>query len=193
MTSSIGPIALLGTSADPPTFGHQALLKGLLTIFPKVVTWASDNPMKTHVASLENRLALLNTLVTAIANPQLQVIQNLSSPWTITTLEKASALWPDEELVFVIGSDLVMQIPNWENPKAFMKKARIGIAPRKGWPLTKLHLETLKALGGEIDILPLQIPCSASSTVRQHPKISEIPDSILPMVIEQNLYGLNNK
>ena len=89
MTPSIGTIALLGTSADPPTCGHQALLKGLLKLFPKVVTWASDNPLKQHGESLENRHALLNALVEAISNPKLQLIQELSSPWTITTLERA--------------------------------------------------------------------------------------------------------
>ena len=39
-------LALLGTSSDPPTKGHQCLLEGLLARFDKVATWASDNPMK---------------------------------------------------------------------------------------------------------------------------------------------------
>ena len=193
VTSPLGPIALLGTSADPPTYGHQALLQELLKIFPKVVTWASDNPMKRHEASLKHRHALLNRLVEAIANPQLLLIQDLSSPRTITTLEKASKIWPGEELVFVIGSDLASQIPKWENPEAVMKKARIGIAPRAGWPLKKKHLNNLKSLGGRIDLLPLQIPESSSSNVRNNIKLSQIPESILSMMLEENLYGLGKK
>ena len=55
MKKQIGPIALLGTSADPPTLGHQALLIGLLSLFPQVITWASNNPVKIHSASLEER------------------------------------------------------------------------------------------------------------------------------------------
>ncbi len=190
MITKSKPIALLGTSADPPTHGHEALLKGLLKIFPKVVTWASDNPIKTHGASLEHRHELLKALVEAIANPRLQLIQGLSSPWTIRTLEKANQIWPKEPLIFVIGSDLAGQIPTWENPKALMQKARIGIAIREGWPLQKEQLNSLKSLGGEIDLLPLQIPASASSQVRQDPKICQIPKSILSIVLEQKLYGL---
>ncbi len=193
MTHPSGPIALLGTSADPPTYGHEALLTGLLTIFPKVVTWASDNPTKSHGESLHNRHALLNALVNAIANPRLKIIQDLSSPWTITTLEKAVEIWPEEELVFVIGSDLAEQIPSWEKPKAVLRMARIGIAPRAGWPLNKKHLSTLQSLGGRIDVLPLQIPSSASSQIRLNPKLSEIPDSVLPVVLEQNLYGVRER
>ena len=193
MKHSLGPIALLGTSADPPTYGHQALLTGLLTIFPKVVTWASDNPTKSHVESLRNRHALLNALVNAIAHPHLQLIQDLSSPWTITTLEKAVEIWPEEELVFVIGSDLAKQIPNWENPKAILNMARIGITLREGWPLEKEHISNLQSLGGKIDLLPLNIPSSASSQIRREPKLSEMPDSILPVVLEHKLYGIRHK
>ncbi|WP_320666969.1 nicotinate-nucleotide adenylyltransferase [Prochlorococcus sp. MIT 1307] len=193
MSRFLGTIALLGTSADPPTYGHQALLKGLLKIFPKVITWASDNPMKKHGASLQSRHALLNALVNEIANPNLQLNQDLSSPRTIKTLDKASKIWPTNELVFVIGSDLVGQISSWENPKALMQKARIGIAPREGWPIQTEHLKSLKSLGGRVDLLPLQIPAAASSQVRLNPTTSQIPDTVLSMVLEQNLYGLRSK
>ena len=53
------PIALLGTSSDPPTKGHQCLLEGLLARFDRVATWASDNPMKQHAADLSMRRDLL--------------------------------------------------------------------------------------------------------------------------------------
>ena len=89
-----GPVALFGTSADPPTRGHQALLEGLLQLYPTVATWASDNPLKQHGAPLEQRAALLGQLVAAIGNPRLRHRQALSSPWAITTLERAAACWP---------------------------------------------------------------------------------------------------
>ncbi len=79
-------IALLGTSADPPTLGHQALLEGLLDHFQRVATWASDNPLKRHDASLDLRSELLQALVMAIDNPRISIDQTLSSPYTFTTL-----------------------------------------------------------------------------------------------------------
>ena len=89
MKTQLSQIALFGTSADPPTNGHLALLKGLLEIFPMVITWASDNPIKIHGASLDKRYELLNTLVQDISNPNLKLVQELSSPWTIETLKRA--------------------------------------------------------------------------------------------------------
>ena len=90
---TMAEIALLGTSADPPTCGHQALLEGLLLHFSRVATWASDNPMKRHDADLPQRHELLRALVTAIADSRLELAQDLSSPFAITTLERARRRW----------------------------------------------------------------------------------------------------
>ncbi len=184
-------LALLGTSADPPTNGHRALLEGLSKLFPRVITWASDNPLKVHSASLLQRQELLEILVEDLNVPHLEINQSLSSPWAIKTLEKAEELWPNAELILVVGSDLTHQIPRWVKSKDILKKARLGIAPREGWPVNELDLSKLKALGGEITVLPLNIPESASSSIRNETKITHIPTAILPTLIKENLYGLS--
>ncbi len=185
-------IALLGTSADPPTLGHQALLESLLVHFQRVATWASDNPMKRHDACLELRRELLQTLVKAIDNPRVSIVQTLSSPYTITTLERAAHLWPDHELYFVVGSDLAAQIPHWKQSELWLKRCRLGVVPRKGWPLEPKHLEQLRHLGAEITVLPLQIPETASSSIRKTIAIDQIPKPLLPLLLQHNLYGLQD-
>ena len=190
MKKKVSKIALFGTSADPPTIGHHALLIGLLNIFPKVVTWASDNPIKNHQVSLKKRIQLLKVVVKTINNPSLELVQEISSPWTITSLERAKTKWPNEELVFVIGSDLTSEIPSWFKAKSLLKKARIAIAPRKGCPIDSKAVQKLKELGGKIDLLSIEIPSSSSSGVRQHSLKSDIPSSLLPLICKENLYGI---
>ncbi|AKN61115.1 nicotinate-nucleotide adenylyltransferase [Synechococcus sp. WH 8020] len=185
-------IALLGTSADPPTLGHQALLEGLLNHFQRVATWASDNPMKRHDACLELRSELLQTLVKAIDNPRVDINQTLSSPYTITTLERASRLWPHHDLCFVVGSDLAAQIPHWKHSDLWLKRCRLGVVPRKGWPLQHDHLERLRHLGARITVLPLQIPETASSSIRETSTADQIPKPLWPLVLQHNLYGLQD-
>ncbi len=192
MNSHKGPIALLGTSADPPTCGHEALLKGLLTLFPHVATWASDNPKKQHKQSLKTRHDLLNSLVKAINNPRLELVQELSSPWSVDTLEKATRKWPRTKFIFVIGSDLAKEVPSWANAQSLLKKTSLGIAPREGWPMNQKDLDQLKSLGGTIYVLPLKIPSSSSSSIQAKPLITQIPSSILPILKNQKLYGLSN-
>ena len=189
MKSKINSIALFGTSADPPTLGHQALLSELTKIFPKVITWASDNPDKMHKIPLVKRTELLRILVKKISHPKLELVQELSSPRTIHTLKKALKLWPEASFSFVIGSDLANQIPNWLNAKSILNKAKIAIASRDGWPIKNEQLEEIKRLGGEVELLPFTIPGSSSSNFRDKPQKDLVPSELIPTLLEENLYG----
>jgi nicotinate-nucleotide adenylyltransferase len=187
-------IALFGTSADPPTTGHRALLEGLLQLYPKVVTWASDNPLKRHAAPLAARQALLEALVAAIGEPRLQVVQELSSPWAVETLERARRLWPGCEPVFVVGSDLLPQMPRWRSAQELLEGLHVAVAPRRGWPLAASDLVRLERLGARVEVLSLEIPATASSAVRQRlaagPDPALLPDELWPVLLQHNLYGL---
>nr|WP_254933895.1 MULTISPECIES: nicotinate-nucleotide adenylyltransferase [unclassified Cyanobium] len=186
-------VALFGTSADPPTYGHQALLEGLLATYPVVATWASDNPLKAHGAPLAQRAALLAVLVDSIGNPRLQMVQELSSPWAIETLQRARQRWPQAGLVFVVGSDLAGQIPRWKQASALLQGCRLAIAPRAGWPFTCEQRQALEAIGGQVIELALTIPATASSRVRQQHDPSQIPPALQPTLLQHNLYGLQGQ
>ena len=190
MKAKTNTIALFGTSADPPTLGHEALLNELTKIFPKVITWASDNPDKTHQIPLLKRTQLLRILVQKISHPKLELVQELSSPRTIHTLKKAFQLWPEASFSFVIGSDLAAQVPKWLNAKSVLSKAAIAITMRDGWPISDNQLDEIKNLGGEIDLLPFNIPESSSSKFRERPQEVLVPQELVPLLIEENLYGL---
>ena len=190
MKAKINSIALFGTSADPPTLGHEALLGELTNIFPKVITWASDNPDKKHQIPLLKRTQLLRILVNKISHPKLELVQELSSPRTINTLKKAFQLWPEASFSFVIGSDLAVQVPKWLNAMSILNKATIAIAMRDGWPISDSQLEDIKNLGGEIDLLPFNIPESSSSKFREKPQEVLVPKELVPLLLEENLYGI---
>ena len=190
MKAKINSIALFGTSADPPTLGHEALLSELIKIFPKVVTWASDNPDKNHHIPLLKRTQLLRILVKKISHPKLELVQELSSPRTIHTLKKAFQLWPEASFSFVIGSDLTVQVPKWFNASSILDQAKIAIAIRDGWPINDKHLEEIKKLGGKIELLPFNIPQSSSSKFRERPQEVLVPPELVPLLLEENLYGL---
>ncbi len=191
-TISYRSIALLGTSADPPTNGHQALLIGLCKLFPKVLTWASNNPGKKHEHSLNQRIELLNALVEKLSLPNLELKQSLSHKWAIKTLEKASYYWPKKDLVLVIGSDLVKDIPTWFESKEIFKKSQIGIVPRKGWPLDDNELQNIKNMGCKSILLPLTVPKTASSDIKQKQVFSQVPKTILKIIREKKLYGVTD-
>jgi nicotinate-nucleotide adenylyltransferase len=184
------PVALFGTSADPPTHGHRALLEGLLRHYPHVATWASDNPLKRHTAPLPLRMALLQALVEGIGDPRLSLVQELSSPWAMQTLERARERWPQRQPVFVIGSDLIGQVPRWRSAEQWLPGCRLAIAPRQGWPVQARDLERLRQLGARTELLDLQVPASASSGVRARPDPAQVPAELLPLLRRHDPYGL---
>lgn len=195
MNEPAGPaasVALFGTSADPPTLGHRTLLEGLTDHYPQVRTWASDNPFKTHGAPLAVRASLLEALVEGLEKPGLRLDQSLSSPRAVETLERARQQWPDAELVFVVGSDLLPQIQRWYAADEILHRCRLAVVPRLGWPLDSLQIDQLNRRGGQVEVLPLEIPAAASSTIRRHPDPQLVPSELWPVLLEQNLYGLRS-
>ena len=187
---SFPQIALLGTSADPPTIGHKALLIFLSNYFSKLAIWASDNPMKNHSASLSVRVELLSALVEEISDSRIELVQDLSSPYALASIKKAYRFWPNSELVFVIGSDLAGQIPKWKDYKQIFNYCRLAIVPRQGWPIQNHILDQMRNLGGKLDILNCTVLASASSKLRKSPTPEYVPMSVWPLLIKHNLYGL---
>ena len=74
-------IALFGTSADPPTIGHEKILKELSKIYAFTISYVSNNPKKTHKEKISIRSHLLKTLIEDLDDPKILFDQSLSSKW----------------------------------------------------------------------------------------------------------------
>ena len=186
-------LALLGTSADPPTEGHRALLAGLAEHYGQVVTWASDNPLKQHGAPLAVRAQLLEALVQDLADPRIRHRQALSSPRALDTVTRAAELWPGHALVFVVGGDLAAQVPSWYRAAELLQHCRLAVVPRQGFPLDPKALATIEALGGQIELVHLPVPATASSAIRRHPSPEQVPAALWAELVKHNLYGLGQE
>jgi nicotinate-nucleotide adenylyltransferase len=96
--------------------------------------------------------------------------------------------------VFVVGSELLPQIPHWRQAEALLANVQLAVAPRQGWPLHEADLERLRLAGARIQLLPLEIPATASRLVREapggHPDPSLVPDELWPLLCRHGLYGL---
>ena len=189
-------VSLFGTSADPPTIGHYSILAGLCQRYPTVVTWASNNPFKHHGAPLAVRQGLLETVVGDLARQlrpghTLQVRQDFSSSRAIDSVNAARACFPMARLLFVVGVDLLPQIPRWAAADELLQRCCVAVIPRVGWESPVADIATLRAVGAEVECLPLQVPVVASSQVRHHPDPGLVPDILLPQLVSRGLYGFS--
>ena len=162
-------IALFGTSADPPTIGHGAILQYLSQNFDYVAVWAAENPFKPQQTPLEQRHQMLHLLIDdqTIDRSRLQIHPELSHRRTWHTLEKAQHDWPEAGFTLVIGADLVPQISRWYRAKELLNAVKLLVVPRQGYHLQEAALQSIRDLGTDITIGQITPPKVASSEYRK--------------------------
>jgi nicotinate-nucleotide adenylyltransferase len=183
-------IALFGTSADPPTIGHQAILAWLSYRFDGVAVWASDNPFKAHQTPLAHRMAMLKLLIDDLqrSRPTVQLCPDLSQPRTIHTLAIAKRRWSDAQFTLVVGSDLIIQMPTWYQIEDLLQEVNLLVVPRPGYPLSEVALEPLRQRGAKAAIADLMGPDTSSTAYRTHKETDGLTSSIQDYIHREHLY-----
>jgi nicotinate-nucleotide adenylyltransferase len=184
-------IALFGTSADPPTAGHQIILEWLSSRFDLVAAWAAENPFKSHQAALKHRVEMLGLLIEDIRFPchNIYLEQDLSSLRSLETLEKAKQRWGNQvDYTLVVGSDLLQQLPKWYRIQELLQQVELLVVPRPGYIIDETSLSGVKHLGAKIAIASL-IGLDVSSTAyREHGNIQALIPSVADYIQQQHLY-----
>ncbi|MBD2189850.1 nicotinate-nucleotide adenylyltransferase [Pseudanabaena mucicola] len=186
-------IALFGTSADPPSIGHQQILQWLDNHYDRVLVWVSDNPFKTHQASLCDRLKMMELTIAAIEPPAhtITIHPELSHPRTIHTVEQAKQILPDANFTLVIGGDLVPQLPTWYRAQDLLSQVHLLVVPRQGVSIAAADIERLERMGTEIAIAPesTSIPNVSSSDYRNNGNSSVIIPTVAAYIQRESLYA----
>ncbi|MBH8577363.1 nicotinate-nucleotide adenylyltransferase [Nostocaceae cyanobacterium CENA369] len=184
-------IALFGTSADPPTAGHQEILRWLSERYDWVAVWAADNPFKSHQTSLEHRAAMLRLLIANMDAPlhNIAVEQELSSWKTLETVAKAKVQWrEDAEYTLVVGSDLLNQLPRWYRVEDLLQQVQLLVVPRPGYAIDESSLEAVQKLGGKIAIASLTGLDVSSTAYRERGDTEALTPSIIAYIHREHLY-----
>ncbi len=184
-------IALFGTSADPPTTGHEIIIKELARKYSLVITYASNNPSKEHQENLFDRSLLLKTLIEDVNDSRIIFDEEISSPWAIKTIKKCKAKYQIKKLDFVIGSDLLEEMFSWKNINELLNQAKLFIIPREDFPINIQHLDSITKLKGIFEIASFKIPKISSSMIRSNLNYSFLPKSLISIIKTKNLYTGN--
>ena len=186
-------IALFGTSADPPTVGHQTILHWLAQHYDRVVVWASDNPFKQHQTPLIDRMAMLDLAIADLnlAGNNINLHPELSDRRTLITVHKAREKWGKEvEFTLVIGSDILGQITSWYRVRELLEKVKVLIIPRLGYGIEERDLAALEKVGGRFAIATLNAPKVSSSSYRLEKDRNLITPGVNNYIWQKNLYNV---
>lgn len=182
-------IALFGTSADPPTIGHQSILRWLSDNYDQVAVWAADNPFKEHGASLQQRSEMLKLLIADLNRDNVRVDERLSDRRTLKAVQVAREIWGEAaELHLVIGSDLASQITRWYRAKDLLQEVTLLIFPRKGYPLPPEAIKQLNAFKSNWQEADYKPPSVSSSEYRVQGRSSAVIQAIAEYTQANDLY-----
>ena len=183
-------IALFGTSADPPTVGHQAILRWLARHYDRVIVWASDNPFKQHQTPLSDRTQMLNLAIEDLEahHHNISLHPELSDRRSLVSVNKAREKWGKAEFSLVIGSDILPQITSWYRIEELLQQVKLLIVPRIGYDITEQDLTSLSKIG-EFAIATLNAPQVSSSTYRLQKDSNLVVPAVENYILQNNLYN----
>lgn len=131
-------IGLLGGSFNPAHEGHQHIIElarqrlGLDQVWLLV---SPGNPLKPQrgMAPLEHRLASAR----GIADGHRVIASAIEAVWgtryTIDTLRLLLLRFPRARFVWLMGADIMVQLPRWRRWLEFVRSIRIAVLPRPGY------------------------------------------------------------
>jgi nicotinate-nucleotide adenylyltransferase len=181
-------VALFGTSADPPTAGHRAIVEWLATRFDEVAVWAADNPFKVGQTPLVHRQAMLALLLESVRQQYSNVLlcPHLSDGRSLNSARLAQQHWPHAQLFLVVGSDVLDSLPRWYRVDELLKIVHLQIVPRPGFPVSDVDLNALKTLGANLTVAADFVGPDISSTEYRQKKAEDVMIPAIATYIHQH-------
>lgn len=133
-------IGIFGGSFDPPHLGHGMMTLAVLMTQDIDEIWvlpSGSHPHKGDQRAFEDRVEMCHQTFGHIKGVEIvEMEKHMPSPtYTINTLTTIKELRPEANLHFIIGGDLVEDIPGWDHSEGLTELARFLIVPRQGYPL----------------------------------------------------------
>ena len=131
-------IGIYGGTFDPPHAGHKKYadeLKERLSLDKLIVIPTATPPHKTKssFSSSEQRLEMLKILFENNADVEVSDMEILrgGKSYTFETVTLLRGAYPDDELIFFIGSDMLFTFHQWVNPDVILDCVKICAVSRK--------------------------------------------------------------
>jgi nicotinate-nucleotide adenylyltransferase len=134
-------LGLIGGTFDPPHYGHllaaqeAAVLLGLERV---LFLPARQNPLKEGepITPAEDRCAMVERAIAD--NPLFELSRlDLDRPppsYTADLLRTLKAQTPDDELYFLVGADILPELPRWHRTDEILRLSRLVVVNRPESP-----------------------------------------------------------
>jgi nicotinate-nucleotide adenylyltransferase len=139
---------LFGGTFDPPHYGHLALAQAALQqLGLDRVLWivTADPPHKQDapLSPVRDRLDMVTAAIEG--QPQFEIsrldVDRPGPHWAADTVALLSQARPGAELIYLMGSDSLRDLPTWGRPDELLAHASLGVLRRPGAEVNPAALE----------------------------------------------------
>ena len=198
-------IGIYGGTFNPPHLGHiqgASYAKAALGLDKVLMLPDGVAPHKTlpeHSPTPQQRLEMLEAgLQEAGLEASGLCLEREGESYACDTVSQIRSLYPDAQLFWLLGSDMVENFPNWRKAQEILSQTTLAVMCRGGKEeakMLKLAKETLEAMGGKVILLENPV-IDISSTQLRRMLAFRCADDFLPWqvaaYIQRNgLYGVN--
>ncbi len=132
-------IGIFGGTFDPPHAGHKKYadeVRNKLSLNNLIVipTAAPPHKQKKTSTTAEDRLNMLGLLFekdSGVLVSDMEITRGGRS-YTFETVTLLREQYPDDELIFILGSDMLLSFHTWKNPDVILEKVKICAVTRDG-------------------------------------------------------------
>ncbi len=187
-------IAVLGGTFNPIHNGHlnvvnsvlQSLCPDKLIIMP---TGTPPHKQAKDLASDNDRIAMIKLAVKekeTVTVSDYEILKEGKS-YTVLTMEHLNELYPNDELYFVMGSDMLKTFLNWYMPERIMQLATlVGICRDEDVrDEDKRSVERIIQAGGRCILINSPAVEVSSTEVRQKAKLGKDVSSLVPLSVAE--------
>lgn len=195
-------IGIFGGTFDPPHLGHlilseEAFYQLDLSLLLWVLTPNPPHKLDQTITPLEHRLSMVKLAIKDTQNFELSKVE-IDRPgphFTLDTVRILAGLYPQADLILLIGGDSLHDLPTWHQPLDLVTAChRIGVMRRPGDSIDLSALEReLPGLTDRVRFVDAPLLEIASSQIRK--RISEgrpyqyyLPESVYSYIKEHKLY-----
>jgi nicotinate-nucleotide adenylyltransferase len=191
-------LGVIGGSFDPPHLGHLVIASeaharlGLERVLfvPAAAPPHKDLVQRTAAGVRLEMTALAVADDIRFVESGLEIERGLV--YTSATLTAVAERFPGRELVFIMGSDSLLQFDTWHDPHAILESCTLAVAPRPG---DDREVAAAAARWGAERVTILDAPLVGVSSSQIRARVSEglpirylVPNAVEEFIVERRLY-----
>ena len=197
-------IGIFGGTFNPVHIGHIQAAKQALTalhldrvlLIPDHI--APHKELPTGSPTPQQRLDMLRIAVQDYPGLEISDIElrREGVSYTYLTIQKLKQMYPHDQLVLLMGTDMFTSFDSWRNPEEILKNASLGVfcrGDKKEKQAIAAQTERMEAMGAQVELAHNDVIAISSTQMRRLLAFrcagSFLPEGVLEYIREYRLYN----